>query len=67
MSHCTFKPLVNPKSARIVEDLEVKMRESQSERWDDSHMQVIRTIPVEMESERSMHGPVGGSRNNHIG
>ena len=34
LSECTFKPTVNARSARIVEDLEQKMRESQGERWE---------------------------------
>ena len=54
LSQCTFKPTVNPKSARIVGELEAKMRESQAERWASEDRGVIEILPVPLESERTL-------------
>ena len=78
LSQCTFKPSVNPKSARIVGELEAKMRESQAERWGEGPFDergVIEILPVPLESERTLssravehprppaYHPSGSSRN----
>ena len=53
LSECTFKPNVCARSARIVEDLEGKMRDSQAERW-ENYDNIIQILPVPLESERTL-------------